>query len=58
MLGAENNFYTMQMSSSLTGSVEVEAFATDYQVMLVVASVPDFFGSYQTYGYKVKITKK
>ena len=48
----------MQMSSSLTGSVEVEAFATDYQVMLVVASVPDFFGSYQTYGYKVKITKK
>ena len=56
-MGAENNFYTMEMSSSLTGSVQVEAFGTDYQVMLVVASVPEFFGSYQTYGYQVKITK-
>ena len=56
-MGAENNFYTMEMSSSLTGSVQVEAFGTDYQVMLVVASVPEFFGSYQTFGYNVKITK-
>ena len=56
-MGAENNFYSMEMSSSLTGSAEVEVFGTDYQVMLVVASVPEFFGSYQTYGYRVKITK-
>ena len=57
VMGAENNFYTMEMSSPLSGSVEVEGFGTDYQVMLVVASVPEFFGSYQTYGYQVKITK-
>ena len=56
-MGAENNFYSMEMSSSLSGSVEVEVFGTDYQVMLVVASVPENFGSYQTYGYNVKITK-
>ena len=57
VMGAENNFYTMEMSSPLTGSVEVEVFGTDYQVMLVLASVPEFFGSYQTYGYQVKISK-
>ena len=57
VMGAENNFYSLEMSSSLTGSAEVQAFGTDYQVMLVVASVPEFFGSYQTYGYQVKITK-
>ena len=57
VMGAENNFYTLEMSSSLSGQRAVEVFDTDYQVMLVVASVPDFFGSYQTYGYQVKITK-
>ena len=57
VMGAENNFYSLEMSSSLSGSAEVQAFGTDYQVMLVVASVPEFFGSYQTYGYQVKITK-
>ena len=57
VLGAENNFYSLEMSSSLSGQAEVEVFSTDYQVMLVVASVPEFFGSYQTYGYQVKITK-
>ena len=57
VLGAENNFYSLEMSSSLSGQAEVKVLSTDYQVMLVVASVPEFFGSYQTYGYQVKITK-
>ena len=56
-MGTENNFYSMEMSSSLTGQVSVEVFGTDYQVMLVIASVPEYFGSYQTYGYQVKITR-
>ena len=56
-MGVDNNFYNMEMSSSLSGQVSVEVFDTDYQVMLVVVSVPEFFGSYQTYGYRVRITK-
>ena len=56
-MGVDNNFYNMEMSSSLSGQVSIEVFDTDYQVMLVVASVPEFFGSYQTYGYRVRITK-
>ena len=57
MMGVDNNFYNMEMSSSLSGQVSLEVFDTDYQVMLVVVSVPEFFGSYQTYGYRVRITK-
>ena len=56
-MGVDNNFYNLEMSSSLSGQVSLEVFDTDYQVMLVVTSVPEFFGSYQTYGYRVKITK-
>ena len=56
-MGVENKFYEMGMSSSLAGQFSVEVSHTDYLVMLVVASVPEFFGSYQTYGYQVKITK-
>ena len=56
-MGVDNNFYNMEMSSSLSGQVSLEVFDTDYQVMLVVVSVPEFFGSYQTYGYRVRITK-
>ena len=57
VMGVDNNFYNMEMSSSLSGQVSLEVFDTDYQVMLVVASVPEYFGSYQTYGYRVRITK-
>ena len=56
-MGEDNKFYNMEMSSSLSGQVSLEVFDTDYQVMLVVVSVPEFFGSYQTYGYRVRITK-
>ena len=56
-MGTENKFYNMEMSSSLNGQVSVDVTTSDGQVMLVIASVPEFFGSWQTFGYQVKITR-
>ena len=58
VMGAENDFYNLEMSSSLKGPLSIEVSDTDYQVMLVVVSVPQFFEGYQTYGYQVKIVKQ
>ena len=45
----------MAMSSSLNGEASVSVTTEDSQIYLVVASVPDFFGSYQHYPYRVRI---
>ena len=52
-----SRFASMEMTTALTGSITVPVSVSDAQVFLVVASVPDNFGSYQTYGYKVGIIK-
>ena len=56
-MGNENKFYNMEMSSALNGQASVVVKSSDSQIMLVIASVPEFFGSWQTYGYQVKITR-
>ena len=45
----------MAMASPLNGEASVSVTSEDSQVYLVVASVPDFFGSYQHYPYRVRI---
>ena len=55
--GVETRFLDMEMSSSLSGSGSVTVSSSDQQVMMVVAAVPEFFESSQTYGYQVKITR-
>ena len=54
--GVETRFLDMEMSS-LAGSGSVTVSSSDQQVMMVVAAVPEFFESSQTYGYQVKITR-
>ena len=56
-MGDKNKFYNMEMSSALNGQASVVVKISDSQIMLVIASVPEFFGGWQTYGYQVKITK-
>ena len=57
-MGETNNrFVDMSMSSGVSGQASVTVTSSDTQVMLVIASVPEFFGSNQKYGYQVKITK-
>jgi len=46
----------MTMSSAIQGTATVSVTPEDNQVLLVVASVPDFFGSYQHYSYQVMIS--
>ena len=57
VMGDKNKFYNMEMSSALNGQASVVAKSSDSQIMLVIASVPEFFGGWQTYGYQVKITR-
>ena len=45
----------MAMTSPLNGEASVSVTSEDSQIYLVVASVPDFFGSYQHYPYRVRI---
>ena len=54
---AEPKYYDMDMTDALTGEASVVVDAADYEVALVVASVPNNFGSYQNYQYKAKITR-
>ena len=56
-MGNKNKFYNMEMSSALNGQASVVVKSSDSQILLVIASVPEFFGSWQTYGYQVKITR-
>ena len=55
--GVETRFLDMEMSSSLAGAGSVTVSTSVKQVMMVVAAVPEFFESSQTYGYQVKITR-
>ena len=47
----------MIMSGALTGEASVSVTSEDSQVYLIIASVPEYFQSYQHYPYKVKISK-
>jgi len=49
---------SMIMESNVTGEVQVAVQASDSQVMLAIVSVPENYGSYQTYGYRTKITRE
>jgi len=49
---------SMMMDSNTTGKVQVSVRASDSQVMLAVVSVPENYGSYQTYGYRAQITRE
>ena len=49
-------YYEMEMSDALNGKVNVSVISEDSKIFLVVASVPEYFESYQHYTYKVKIS--
>ena len=51
---------TRELSTDLVvpGLASVTASSRDTRVMLVVAAVPEVFGSYQTYDYTVRITRE
>ena len=49
-------YYEMEMSDALNGKVNVSVISEDSKIFLVVASVPEYFESYQHYPYKVKIS--
>ena len=46
----------MSMSSNLSGTMTVTVKEGDKELLFVVAAVPEYFKSHQTYGYQVKIT--
>jgi len=48
-------YSNMAMTSAVEGEAVVSVTPEDTQVLLVVASVPENFGSYQHYSYQVKI---
>ena len=48
----------MEMDGALNGETSVQVTSDDSHVFLVVASVPEYFKSYQNYPYQVKITKE
>ena len=52
----EAAYSEIAMSSPTTGSASVQITSETSSLFFVIASVPEFFGSYQTYGYKAKIT--
>ena len=52
------SYSEMTMTSPTTGEVTVAVTPDDSNVMLVVASVPEYFRSYQHYSYKVKISRE
>ena len=43
---------------SLTGVGLVEVGSSDERVMLVVVSVPEVFGTYQHYNYRVNVQRQ
>ena len=51
---------TKKLSTDLVvpGLASVTASGRDTRVMLVVAAVPEVFGSHHTYGYTVRITRE
>jgi len=51
----ESRYSEMAMASPLNGEASVFVTSEDSQVYLVVASVPEFFGSYQHYPYRIRI---
>jgi hypothetical protein len=56
-IGSTGPQYTVvPMSSELEGSVSVTVSATDTELDLVVVSVPEHYGGYQTYGYEYRVT--
>ena len=52
---SNNKHYNMSMTSPATGSLSVSVPGGDTQILLVVAAVPEYFKSHQTYGYQVNI---
>jgi len=52
------DYSDMTMTSALSGTATVSVKPKHQSLFLVVASVPEFFSSYQHYGYKVRITKQ
>merc|ERR1712142_47039 len=52
------DYSDMTMTSGLSGTATVSVKPKHKSLFLVVASVPEFFSSYQHYGYKVRITKQ
>merc|ERR1712106_935353 len=47
----------MTMTSAVSGQATIAVTSEDSALFLIIASVPEFFTSYQHYGYKVKVTK-
>ena len=59
ILGQDGPRYLdMDMDGALNGETSVQVTSDDSHVFLVVASVPEYFKSYQNYPYQVKITKE
>ena len=46
------------MKSNLEGDLIVQTQPGDKEILFVVASVPEYYKSHQTYGYQVKISSK
>ena len=49
-------YHEMEMSDSVTGTALVSVTSDDFQIFMIVASVPEYFESYQHYPYQVKIS--
>ena len=50
-------FSEVAMADALTGAIDVDVPGDASEVDLVVASVPEFYGSYQSYGYAYAIER-
>ena len=50
--------FTLDMTNAIEGGKEVAVKASDKEICLVVAAVPEFFKGNQTYSYQVSIDRK
>ena len=51
------DYHSIDMDSSLNGTKSVDITIDTSEIYLVIVSVPEYFTSYQTYGYEVEITR-
>lgn len=53
----EPTYHDIDMKNSLDGSKSIQVTSNTNEIYLVIVSVPEYFTSYQTYGYNVEINR-
>lgn len=55
--GDQRVYQSMSMTNGLTGSLDINATADGEEIYLVITSVPDLVEGYETFDYRLNVTK-